>query len=201
MSRRKPKGLTAQDRELWQKVAQTTVPLHRDNPRKPIDPVETPAPVKQPTHHARPPMTKFQVGQKATLPAHSHDLAPDPADHLTHTTPRMDRKNFQRLKRGKLPPEGRIDLHGKTLAQAHPALTGFILREHAAGKRCVLVITGKGKDRDDDGPIPIRKGVLRHQVPQWLAMPPLGAIVLQVLPAHLKHGGTGAYYVYLRRSR
>jgi DNA-nicking Smr family endonuclease len=42
-------------------------------------------------------------------------------------------------------------------------------------------------------------GVLRHQVPLWLRQPPLGQAVLQVSEAHLKHGGSGAYYVYLRR--
>ncbi|WP_150121448.1 Smr/MutS family protein, partial [Sulfitobacter sp. HI0023] len=44
-------------------------------------------------------------------------------------------------------------------------------------------------------------GVLRHQVPQWLSAPPLGGLVLQVTPAHISHGGGGAYYVYLRRQR
>ncbi|MDY6859138.1 MAG: Smr/MutS family protein [Pseudomonadota bacterium] len=105
------------------------------------------------------------------------------------------------MKRGKLSPEARIDLHGMTVAQAHPALTSFILRAHADGKRLVLVITGKGKRAEDDGPIPVRRGVLKHQVPHWLTSPPLGSAVLQITPAHAKHGGTGAYYVYLKRQR
>ena len=65
----------------------------------------------------------------------------------------------------------------------------------------MLVVTGKGKDRDTGGPIPVRHGVLRHNVPQWLRMPPLASLVLQITEAHLKHGGGGAYYVYLRRQR
>ena len=75
------------------------------------------------------------------------------------------------------------------------------LKMASIGRRLVLVITGKGKDRDDGGPIPTRHGILRHQVPQWLALPPLSQAILQVTPAHLKHGGHGAYYVYLRRNR
>ena len=55
--------------------------------------------------------------------------------------------------------------------------------------------------RDEGGPIPVRHGVLRHQVPQWLSMPPLSSAVLQVSQAHISHGGGGAYYVYLRRHR
>ena len=113
----------------------------------------------------------------------------------------MDRKTFGRMKKGKLSPEARIDLHGMTLDRAHSALTRFILTQHAKGRRLVLVITGKGKDRDGDGPIPVRRGVLKHQAPQWLSMPPLAQAVLQVSPAHISHGGDGAYYVYLRRHR
>ncbi|MGB8624362.1 MAG: Smr/MutS family protein [Paracoccaceae bacterium] len=114
---------------------------------------------------------------------------------------RMDRRSFERMKRGRISPEGRIDLHGMTLAQAHPALISFILQSHGAGKRLVLVITGKGRDGADDGPMPVRRGVLKHQVPQWLNSAPLAGAVLQITPAHRKHGGSGAYYVYLRRHR
>jgi DNA-nicking Smr family endonuclease len=88
-----------------------------------------------------------------------------------------------------------------TLDQAHGALTAFILRAHGAGKRLVLIVTGKGKDRDIGGPIPVRYGVLRHNVPHWLRLPPLTQLVLQVTKAHTRHGGGGAYYVYLRRQR
>ncbi|MEL7114577.1 MAG: Smr/MutS family protein [Pseudomonadota bacterium] len=114
---------------------------------------------------------------------------------------KMDKKAFGQLKRGKLKPEARIDLHGMTLAQAQPRLFQFIRDTHAKGMRLVLVITGKGKDRDDGGPIPTPRGVLRRQVPIWLGHPPLSAMVLQVAEAHLKHGGEGAFYVYLRRRK
>jgi len=105
------------------------------------------------------------------------------------------------MSKGRLQPEARLDLHGLTLDRALSALTRFILSQHASGRRLVLVITGKGKDRDDGGPIPVRFGVLRHQVPQWLALPPLAGVILQVSQSHQKHGGSGAYYVYLKRSR
>ena len=111
----------------------------------------------------------------------------------------MDAKAYGKMTRGKLSPEARIDLHGMTLAEAHPELIHFILNAQAGGLRLVLVITGKGKRRDDLGPIPHRTGALRHQVPQWLRLPPLGQVVLQVSEAHLMHGGSGAYYVDLRR--
>jgi DNA-nicking Smr family endonuclease len=113
----------------------------------------------------------------------------------------MDRKAHRKLTRGKLSPEARIDLHGMTLAAAHPALMRFIADAHARGLRLVLVITGKGKERDEFGPIPTRTGVLKHQVPQWLTAGALRTLVLQVTEAHRTHGGAGAYYVYLRRRK
>jgi DNA-nicking Smr family endonuclease len=105
------------------------------------------------------------------------------------------------MKRGKVAPEGRLDLHGMTLDRAHPALVRFILTAQASGKRLVLVITGKGKPADQPGPIPVPHGVIKHQVPHWLSIPPLAQAVLQISPAHVSHGGAGALYVYLRRPR
>ena len=113
----------------------------------------------------------------------------------------MDRKAHRKLTRGKLAPEARIDLHGMTLAAAHPALIRFVAAAHGQGLRLVLVITGKGKDRDEHGPIPARKGALRHEVPHWLTSGELRSLVLQVTEAHRTHGGSGAYYVYLRRRK
>ena len=87
-----------------------------------------------------------------------------------------------------------------TSERAHAALTGFILAAHAEGVRLVLVITGKGR-ADAFAMQPHRHGILRHSLPHWLAAPPLSARILQVAPAHQRHGGAGAFYVYLRRLR
>ena len=115
--------------------------------------------------------------------------------------PVMDAKSFGKLTRGKLRPEGRIDIHGMTMAEAHPALQDFIMGSAQLQRRLVLVITGKGKSKPDYGPIPERHGVLRHNVPIWLRQSPLSSVILEVTPAHQRHGGAGALYVYLRRSR
>ena len=192
--------------ELWNRVASTADKLHNRN--LPIaDPEASPAaskPKKKPG--AKPPVTpdripQFDIGQNAHQTGGRHDLLAPIGESLRQAPLRMDRKTHVRLKRGKLAPEGRIDLHGMTVDRAHPALTSFVLRAAADGKRLILVITGKGKDRDEGGPIPIRRGVLRHQVPHWLTVPPLAQVVLQITPAHDRHGGGGAYYVYLRKLR
>ncbi|QEE37105.1 DNA mismatch repair protein MutS [Octadecabacter sp. SW4] len=194
---RRPRHLSAEERALWDQVAGRTQPIKK--PRA-VPKSMQPRPKKvQPPEQARA-IEPFRVGQNVDHHG-THDLLPSLSAQLAGAPVAMDRKSFGKLKRGKLRPEGRIDLHGMTLDQAHPALVSFILSSHAAGKRLVLVITGKGKDRDDGGPIPTRMGVLRHQVPQWLRVGPLAGAVLQVSEAHLKHGGHGAFYVYLRRHR
>ncbi|UXX81871.1 Smr/MutS family protein [Roseovarius pelagicus] len=195
MSRRK---LRAEELALWRQVAGTTDPLH-PNRTTPVRSLLTPAPSKdKPTAQ---PVEPFEIGQKARANTPGHDVLPGLTDRMKALPVTMDKRSHAKLKRGKIRPEARIDLHGMTVDRAHGALTGFILRAHSQGKRLVLVITGKGKRADDDGPIPVRQGVLRHNVPHWLSIPPLAQSVMQVSEAHGRHGGGGAYYVYLRRTR
>ncbi|WP_208347161.1 Smr/MutS family protein [Pseudaestuariivita rosea] len=116
-------------------------------------------------------------------------------------TPKMDAKSFKRMKRGVIKPDARIDLHGMTLARAHGALTSFVTTAFSQDKRLLLVITGKGLSKDQDDFLARPRGLLKQQVPQWLALPPFSNMVLQVSEAHQRHGGSGAYYVYLKRRR
>ena len=190
------KRLNKDDLSLWQKVTERTEKLDVNQLFRPE--IDAPAPSLPKIRKT----TSVVLGKPTPKPrSNAHDLMPSLPDQIRKSPVQMDSKAFGRLKRGKIRPEGRIDLHGMTLDRAHPALTKFILGSHAKGWRLVLVITGKGKMRDEGGPIPVRHGVLRHQVPQWLSMPPLSAAVLQVSQAHISHGGGGAYYVYLRRHR
>ncbi|PCH75422.1 MAG: DNA mismatch repair protein MutS [Rhodobacteraceae bacterium] len=196
MTRRR---LTPDEIDLWHRVVESTERLHpmpkTAQPRPMTMP--KPKPVKSPL----PRLDGFTLGQTAPGKPRRHDLKPALVDHLLAAPIQMDRKAFGRMKRGKLRPEGRLDLHGMTMNRAQPALVRFILSAQASGKRLVLVITGKGKPSDTSGPIPVPHGVLRHQVPHWLSTPPLAQAVLQISPAHNSHGGGGALYVYLRRGR
>ena len=105
----------------------------------------------------------------------------------------VDKRQAERLKRGKTEIEGRIDLHGMTLENAHRRLTDFLEDAQDAGKRAVLVVTGKG----------VREGtgVIRMQVPRWLNEPRLRPLVLAYEYAQPKDGGMGALYILLRRKR
>lgn len=197
MARRRT--LRPEEEQLWHAVARTISPMHRSAPSFPApEPHAVKTDTAAPLLHSQPRLPLFRLGEKSRV-QNNHDLAPSVSESLSSAPLQMDAKTHGKMTRGKLAPEARIDLHGLTLAEAHPELIRFILNAQSAGLRLVLVITGKGKRRDDTGPIPQRMGALRHQVPQWLRMAPLGPAVLQVTEAHLKHGGSGAYYVYLRR--
>jgi DNA-nicking Smr family endonuclease len=208
---RKRRDLNETERALWQQVAGSLRPLRASTSAAALG---TGAEVPEPAAlrgdpPADLPSSKPRVsaaarallrGAASAEPKVRVDLAPDPHDALDRAHPHMDRRRFDTLRRGRMDPEARLDLHGMTAERAHGALTSFILSAHATGLRLVLVITGKGRPPEEDY-FTHRHGILRHNVPHWLAAPPLGGRVLQVAPAHRKHGGGGAYYVYLRRQR
>lgn len=200
MAKRGKRGLTDEDKALWNRVAATANPMDRRGAPTILEP---PKPSGTKSQHPTPektpePVPAFRIGEKATKTA----SASPPSSQETPQPPiRMDHGTHKRMARGKLKPEGRLDLHGMTLSEAHPALIKFIFQAYETQKRLVLVITGKGKDRDAGGPIPIRRGILRHQVPAWLTTPPLSAMILDIREAHQRHGGSGAFYVYLKRRR
>lgn len=197
MARRR--GLRPEEEELWQTVARTARPL-RDRPPSGPAPQKPPQLTPpQPAAEPPPPLSPFQIGERAMMTRPHHNLAPTPGQRLAAAPLQMDAGVFARMTRGKMAPEARIDLHGMTLAVAYPELIRFVLNAQGKGHRLVLVITGKGKDPRDHGPIPGRQGVLRHQVPQWLRLPPLSAVVQQAAEAHARHGGHGALYLWLRR--
>ncbi len=170
---RKKRQLTEAEKSLWQQVVKDAKPYVA--PRKPVVP-----PKKQEMPEVGQPLPEFQIGTKAQSRKPAHQFAIPIAQELANHPLRMDKKRFQRMKRGHLSPEARLDLHGLTLAEAHPALIGFIMRSVTRDLRLVLVITGKGKKKPSKGPIPERIGALRHQVPHWLNSGPLRPHVLQI---------------------
>lgn len=193
MPRRK---LKSDEVELWQQIAKSATPLKLPkNVNSVAKPQSKIAEVKNDQFQ----LNRFEIGEKATQKSVQNDLKPSISTALDSAPVQMDYKSFKKMKRGKSTPEATFDLHGMTVAQAHSALIHFLMTSYMRNMRLVLVITGKGKFQKDTGPIPRQVGILRHQVPQWLRMPPLRDKVLQVTEAHGKHGGSGAYYVYLRK--
>lgn len=198
MSRKTRRDLRPEELELWSKVKQTAEPLHT---AKATSQTSTLAMTSTPKSPVAPSGPLFPSKSVTPTPSTSVFRAPDIRDELAGRPVEMDRQAYRKMTRGKLKPEARLDLHGMTLSEAHPELNRFIRQAHSTGKRLVLVITGKGKYRDEGGPIPTRTGVLKHQVPQWLQQSGLQGLVLQVTSASQNYGGSGAYFVYLRRHR
>jgi DNA-nicking Smr family endonuclease len=181
--RRQPSRL---DLLHWRAALRDVQPL----PGRPRVPEEPPAPAAPATSDPLSPPAPPPAGTAAAVPVVRRLPAPG-----------LDRRSSERLRRGELPIDARIDLHGMTQEVAHRALAGFIGRAQEAGKRCVLVITGKGARRADAGDWRAEQGVLRNAVPRWLAEPPNRGRVLAYAPAQPNHGGGGALYVLLRRLR
>jgi DNA-nicking Smr family endonuclease len=121
----------------------------------------------------------------------------------------LDRRTEQRMMRGNIAIDGRIDLHGTSIAQAHDRLKAFLVGARSEKLRTVLVITGKGASpfaghtlhSRDVYHAPEREGRLRRLVPEWLHEAEFRSLVAGFQPAHPKHGGGGAFYVRLRRAR
>jgi DNA-nicking Smr family endonuclease len=156
---------------LWREATRSVTPLR--GRAAPVSPApSSPPPVAVEKRHTAPP---------ARFPA---------LDHFSG----IDRANAERLKRGLHPIEARLDLHGKTQAEAHHALVAFIHSSSDAGRRCVLVITGRGFG-------PSGPGVLKNAVPRWLENAAVRRKILAVAPAQPRDGGAGALYLLLRRRR
>jgi len=177
---RKRRGLSQDERVLWSTVTRSIAPL-REIPAEPDIEAE-PAIAETPRRTAR--KTKA-----IEAPAPAPKPAPPPS--LTPLSRRMRRS----VARGKEAIDAKLDLHGLTQAQAHAALLRFLRQASAREARLVLVITGKGARGDGE------RGVLKRQVPQWLALPEFRSLVIGFEDAGVRHGGEGALYVRLRRMR
>jgi DNA-nicking Smr family endonuclease len=121
----------------------------------------------------------------------------------------LDRRTSQKLTRGLVAYEAKLDLHGTTAEQARGQLQRFLLEARARGNRLVLVVTGKGASPyarhtlhgDSHYHVPERQGRLRRLVAEWFHESEFRHLVSGFQPAHPRHGGGGAFYVRLRRRR
>ena len=213
MSReRRPRGerssLSPEDEALWQTLTASVQPLERKKTRvrniaeSEVRPAVT---ADKPAHAREPARDRDGIGARA------YDVPPpSSAKRVTHVPPLtdLDHRKARRIAAGREKIDARIDLHGMRQAEAHAALRSFLLGCHASGRRNVLVITGKGvvtrlgSDACEESASELReRGVLRRNVPMWLAEPELRAVVVGFRSAAIRHGGEGALYVQLRARR
>ena len=107
----------------------------------------------------------------------------------------FDDLTMAKLKAGALSPEAHLDLHGLNMRQAYAAMLDFIQRHYMAGRRCLLLIPGRGRNS------PEGCGILRSKLRDWLTADPFKRVVLAFCTAKPKDGGMGALYVLLRQYR
>ena len=105
----------------------------------------------------------------------------------------LDARTMERLRRGRVRPEARLDMHGMTQDEAHRAVASFIVDSRSAGRRCVILITGRGRAK-------LGGGILREQTPRWLNQQPTRGNILGFAEAQPKDGGAGALYVLLKKN-
>jgi DNA-nicking Smr family endonuclease len=182
---RPKRALSEEERSLWDSVARQVKPL-RKKPR--------PTKAQASEHASHPVVAKPVPPPRPIAPAH----APKPAKLLpVPPLASLGRRERSRLSRGTNEIDARLDLHGMTQTRAHRALFGFLQRAHHDGLTFVLIITGKGRVSGAEA----ERGVLRRQVPHWLSLPEFRSLVVGFEEAHIGHGGEGALYVRIRRSR
>jgi DNA-nicking Smr family endonuclease len=167
--------LSEEERTLWGRITRSVAPLRR---RKLSSALEAPERIQD--HRV--------AATRESVPAGKPVLRIE----------RLDRRQKQRLARGTQPIDGRLDLHGRSQAEAHAALLRFLRGAQADGAKFVLVITGKGSRGRADADA---RGVLQRQVPLWLSLPEFRRYVIGFEPAGSSHGGEGALYVRVRRVR
>ena len=205
---RAPRALSPTERALWDRVAASTQRLHPNaGPQGDSTATGNEHPLVAPMRHApsliadmrqalaTPPPTLRRKVQETTW-----DLAPPEVKPVGRPQAGLDRRTSEKMRRGNREPDARIDLHGMTAERAHRACLTFLSDAAGRGCRMVLVITGKGA-REQGGVMRNGRGVLKASLPGWLKASPLRHSIVGIYQAHQRHGGEGAFYVYLKRRR
>lgn len=210
--RRRARLLSADEHKLWRAVVKDARPLSRSRGKivpapEPVSSRQTPPETGKAPHKAKinpvpKPVSSVPRARSVSELMRATPAAPPPLTGL-------DRRTSQRLARGQIETEARLDLHGFRQGEAEPALLNFLAQAHAQGLRCVLVITGKGESPFARHTLHSTRyhqasdhsGVLRGALPQWLGEPQFRALVAGFQPAHPRHGGGGAFYIWLRKRK
>lgn len=189
-----PRRLAPEESALWKKVTATVKPLPKA--KAPL------APTAPPTVKPPPPTPRNTAAPAAAPPRAPAKLPPL---RRTHQTATLDGHWDRRLRKGLVRPDLSIDLHGHTLASAQALLDDAIGRALLRGARVLLVVAGRLRPGADRLPQmhgdPRPRGAIRASLPDWLAYSPYADQIVALRPAHVSHGGAGAVYVILRRSR
>jgi len=168
------------DTDLFRKMMAGVKPLDAEERIQPEKPRISP--------HHRTQTPEQQIESNFFEFPHAMDVAPEESLFFARTG--LQHRVLKQLKRGDLPVEASLDLHGQIIEEAGKSLTLFLEEAQSVGCRCVIVIHGKGTRSSEGRP------VLKTQVNHWLRESPAVLAFSSTLP---KHGGTGSVYVLLKK--
>ncbi len=177
MTRRR---ITPGEQALWRRAVRNVTPLSRNAAGQPEQIKRSGTPTGVPAQ--KPP---------SIAPRAHETRKPLRQDPFAAGDPKADRL----VRRGRKAIDATFDLHGHTQVTARAALYGFLLEARARGYGCVLIITGKGASSGHPG-----RGVLRARFKDWLSEDAFRQHIVRASAAHPRHGGGGAYYVFLKTS-
>lgn len=191
-----PRGLTAEEAEAWEKVAQTVRPFKPSRQR----PVDQPPAGESKSIPAPPAGTTTRAADPLRRPPPRQRTPGPPVGEANKPPPGLDSHWDRRFRAGSIEPDFTLDLHGHTLDSAHARLMDGLAQARALGARVVLLIAGKPRpvehaDRAE------RRGAIRAKVLDWLASSSHAPAIAAIRKAHQRHGGEGALYIVLRRAR
>lgn len=193
-----PRGLTTEEAAAWAKLAASVTPLA--GRKRPAQAAVTlpPKAIPKPVPASSTAMMAKAMGKAKSAPRPTVAAAP-PLPRPTEGAG-LDSHWERRFRAGGITPDFTLDLHGHTLDSAHARLDAGLTQARAMGARVVLVIAGKSRpvehaDRGD------RRGAIRAKLLDWLAVGPHGSSIAAIRKAHRSHGGDGALYLILKRSR
>lgn len=184
--------LAPEEAALWQRVIATVTPIR---PVKALPPAQPPATrvVKETPQQAAPQPKPVARAKPAVSRAQPVSVRKEASENT------LDGSWDRRLSRGLVSPESSIDLHGHNLASAYDRLDFGLAQAIARGDRVLLLITGKPPRPESERPH--ARGAIRAAVGDWLASSRHADRIAAVRAAHPRHGGSGALYIVLRRTK
>lgn len=178
--------VSAEDAALFREMVGDVTPLADDNKINPAEKRLKPMPRTKIIEHS-----VGMTARQTSLVQSEYVETVAPEDTLFFAHPGLQEKIKQRLRRGQIPVEANLDLHGYTIDAAALELDSFINDARQAGYRCCIIVHGKGHRSQENKP------VLKSQVNHWLRQHPGILAFCSAIP---KDGGVGAVYVLLRKT-
>ena len=188
------RNLSREEAALWARVAGTVAPIDPD--RVPASPDEG----ERQSHKVKNTPTRARLGMAPQKSASTPNAATAAAD-LRSRPHTLDANWDRKLAQGLVAPDFTLDLHGYSLDAAYHRLDHGLALAVSQGARLVLLITGRPRHTEAAGSRGDKRGAIRAKFMDWLALGAHASKIAAIRPAHPRHGGAGAVYLVLRKTR